>query len=97
MDSVESTSNIIGASTLLGRLNNQLLPGHDNARDTSKATCKGRGNVRDEREAASRGMQQREGGDNAREAIVVALSLLTWRALIVILLLIHAFFLVLMM
>jgi hypothetical protein len=48
--------------------------------------------VRDEREAASRGRQQREGGDDAREVIMVASSSSTRRALIVILLVINTLF-----
>ena len=49
-----------------------MLPGRDDARGTSKATRKGRDEVRNEREAALQGRQRREGGDDAREAIVVA-------------------------
>jgi hypothetical protein len=61
-------------------------------RDTSKATHKGRDDEWDEREAAVQGRQQREGGDNPREAMLVALSLLTQRAFIVILLVINTLF-----
>ena len=61
-------------------------------RDTSKATRKGRDNVRDEREAASQGRRRRKGGGNAREEIVVASLLSTRRTLIVILLVINSLF-----
>jgi hypothetical protein len=54
--------------------------------------CKGHDNARDTSEAASRGRQQCKGGNGAREAIIVASSLLTQRAIIVILIVINIFF-----
>ncbi len=48
--------------------------------------------MRDESKAALRGRQQREGGDDTRETIIVESLSLTRRALIEILLVINTFF-----
>jgi hypothetical protein len=58
----------------------------------ARQLCKGRDKVRDESKAAFQGRQRCEGGNDAREAIIVASLLLTQRALIVILLVINTFF-----